>query len=113
MDTLRTLLYPELEAFAPADRAGALERARRHPLDWVELAGLGVGVVVVALLTRYGAEGLAPAGRLSAAAANFVIALPLLAVAAGPFLWRRTRRALREERGTGARPAASGAALHP
>ncbi len=70
----------------------------------MELAGLGFAVVGVALLTRYGVDGLALLERLSAATANFVLAVPLLAVAAGPFLWRRTRRALREELGDG-RPA--------
>ena len=103
MTPLRTLLYPELEGFAPQEREGALERARRQPFDWVELAGLGLGVVAAALLTRYGADGLAVLERLTAATANFVVAAPLLALAAGPFLWRRTRRALREELGDGAR----------
>jgi hypothetical protein len=103
MNPFRTLLYPELEGFAPKDRADALERARRQPFDWVELAGLGFGVVAVALLTRYGADGVAVLARLTAAAANFAVAAPLLALAAGPFLWRRTRRALREELGDGAR----------
>jgi len=84
MTPLRTLLYPELEGFAPHDRAGALERARRQPFDWVELAGLGFGVV-------------------AAAAVDPAFAVPLLALAAVPFLWRRTRRALREELGDGAR----------
>jgi hypothetical protein len=106
MTTLQTLLYPELEGFAPQDREGALERARRQPLDWVELAGLGFGVVAAALLTRYGTDGLEILERLAAATANFVVAVPLLAVAAGPFLWRRTRRALREDLGGGARRAA-------
>ncbi len=85
MTPLRTLLYPELEGFAPQERAGALERARRQPFDWVELAGLGFGVV-------------AARGR-----AILAFAVPLLALAAVPFLWRRTRRALREELGDGAR----------
>ena len=101
MTALTTLLYPELAGFAPDERDRALERARRRPLDWVELAGLGFAVVGVALLTRYGVDGLALLERLSAATANFVLAVPLLAVAAGPFLWRRTRRALREELGGG------------
>jgi len=104
MTTLQSLLYPELEGFAPQDRAGALERARHRPFDWVELAGLGFGVVAAALLTRYGADGLAVLGRLTAATANFAVAVPLLALAAGPFLWRRTRRALREELDGGDRP---------
>lgn len=103
MNNLRSLLYPELEGFAPHERAGALERARRQPLDWVELAGLGFGVVAAALFTRYGTDGLEVLERLAAATANFVVAVPLLALAAGPFLWRRTRRALREQLGDGAR----------
>ena len=82
MTALTTLLYPELAGFAPDERDRALERARRRPLDWVELAGLGFAVVGVALLTRYGVDGLALLERLSAATANFVLAVPLLAVAA-------------------------------
>jgi len=113
MTTLHTLLYPELEGFSPDDRGRALQRARRQPFDWVELAGLGAGVVAVALLTRHGVDGLAILERLSAAAANFVVAIPLLAVAAGPFLWRRTRRALREELGQGAPAAAPGSPARP
>ncbi len=92
-----TLLYPELARFAPESREAALRRARRVPLDWVELAGLGLGVVVVAFLTRYGVTGLDVLARVSAAAANFLVAIPLLALVAGPILWRRTRRALRED----------------
>jgi hypothetical protein len=113
MTTLRSLLYPELEGFAPEARALALARARRQPLDWMELAGLGAGVVAAALLTPYGAEALAILGRLPAGAASFVVAVPLLALAAGPALWHRTRRALREELGGGARRALAGPALRP
>lgn len=92
-----TLLYPELARYAPETRAAALRKARRRPLDWIELAGLGLGVVIVALLTRYGVTELDVLARLSAAAANFLLAIPLLALVAGPVLWRRTRRALRED----------------
>jgi hypothetical protein len=98
MDRLLTLLYPELEAYPPESRPEALRHARRQPLDWLELAGLGLAVVGVAFLTRYGVEGLAIGERLAAAWANFLVAAPLLALAAGPFLWRRTRRALKQAR---------------
>jgi len=107
MTDLNALLYPELQGFAPASRGAALRRARRAPLDWIELAGLGLAVVAVAGLTRYAAAELDALARLSAAAANLVLAVPLLALAAGPFLLRRTRRALREALdGREARPAA-------
>lgn len=97
-----TLLYPELARFAPEARAAALRQARRMPLDWIELACLGLGVVVVALLTRYGVTELDVLARLSAAAANFLVAMPLIALVAGPILWRRTRRVLREDLRAGA-----------
>lgn len=97
MAVLEQLMYPELEGFPPAARETALGRARRSPLDWIELAGLGLGVVAVALLTRYGTTELDALARLSSATANFVVAIPLLAVVAGPILWHRTRRALRDE----------------
>jgi hypothetical protein len=99
MTLFTALIYPELERFSPDAREAALARARRRPLDGVELAGLGLSVVLVALLTRYGAAELDAIARLTAATANLVLAIPLLALVAGPFLWRRTRRALRLELG--------------
>ena len=113
MTVTGSLLYPELDSFAPEARRAALARARRTPLDWIELAGIATGVVAVTFLTRYGVDRLDFFGRLSAATASFVVAIPLLAVAAGPFLWRRTRRALREELGQGAPAAAPGSPARP
>ncbi len=91
------LLYPELARLAPGSRPAALRRARHEPFDWVELAGLGACIVLVAWLTRWiaGAAGLA--GPDGAMLANVVLALPLVIACAGPFYWRRTRRALRHD----------------
>lgn len=89
------LLYPELHRVAPERRARLLERARHEPFDWIELAGLGLAIVAVAWL----------AGRIAAVApsvagapmASALVAIPLVLVFAGPFYWRRTRRALSDE----------------
>ncbi len=109
MTVIDSLLYPELGSLAPEARREALARARRMPLDWIELAGIAAGVVAATWLTRYGVDHLGLFERLSAATANFVVAIPLLAIAAGPFAWLRTRRALRDE--LAGRPAATPAGI--
>ena len=96
MRRLDLLLYPELGRLDPAQRETALRRARSRPLDLVELTGMAAAIVLVTSVTSYGA----PAGfveRFSAGLAGFLVALALLAVTAGPFLYQRTRRGLREE----------------
>lgn len=94
---MRILLYPELEHFAAGARAEALKSARRRPFDWVELVGLGASIVLVTSLTsRLARTGIAP-DLIGSTLGNFLVAVPLLAVTAGPFCWRRTRRALRDE----------------
>lgn len=94
---LRFRLYPELEHFGAESRAEVLKRARRQPFDWVEVAGLGVSIVFVTSLTgKLARAGVAPE-LLGTPLGNFLLAIPLLAITAGPFYWRRTRRALRDE----------------
>ncbi len=88
-------LYPELHRVAPDLRPALLERARHQPLDWIELAGLGAAVVPVAWLSKVIAT--AVPGPVGAGIANVLVAIPLVLAFAGPFYWRRTRRALREE----------------
>ena len=83
------VFYPELLRVPPDRRPALLTRARHEPFDWVELAGLGAAVVVVAWCSE------AIGGEMGAAAAA-VIAIPLVLACAGPFYWRRTRRAIRE-----------------
>lgn len=97
MKTLREAIYPDLSVFPEAERPDVPHRARREPLASSELAGIAMALVVVTALTRYGSSGLDLDGRVAVALTNFAVALPMLAVAVGPLLVRRTRRALRAE----------------
>ena len=96
MKPLELFLYPELSPLAPEERARALRRARETPFDLVELAGMALAVVIVTSLTRYGV-GHGVLGQLALGLGSFLVAIPLLALTAGPFLYRRTRRGLERE----------------
>ncbi len=91
------LLYPELARLAPGSRPAALRRARHEPFDWVEFAGLGASIVLVAWVTQWIAVAAGLAGPDGTMLANVLLALPLVVACAGPFYWRRTRRALRHD----------------
>lgn len=93
MKQLDLLLYPELRALEPEARERALRQARETPFDLVELAGMALAVVLVTSLTRYG-MGSSALAQFAMGLGSFLLALPLLAVTAGPFLYRRTRRGL-------------------
>lgn len=95
METLNRWLFPELRRIDPSERAGALRKAKETPFDAVELIGLAVALLVTVSLTRYSAAGWGLAERVGAMLANFVVAIPVLVVLAGPFYVRRTRRGLR------------------
>lgn len=87
-------LLPELRQLPPAERAAALRRARATPWDTFELCGMAVAPVAVTAPTRYVPLDDALATRLVAAAIDFAVALPLLALALAPLQWRRLRRGL-------------------
>ena len=91
------LWYPELRSFSEDERHLALARAKEARFDSIELVGMAIGLVIVTTFTSYAAEGLSVAARIAKGLANFVIAIPLLGLTLGPFLWRRTRRGLRIE----------------
>src|SRR6185503_3692780 len=93
---LPAFLFPELRQLPKSEHHDALRRAADTPFDVFELVGIAAGLVAVAALTRYGAAGLSLAERIGLAAANFAVALPLLAVAVAPFHLRRMKRGLRE-----------------
>lgn len=95
MTDVRTFIYPDLTRLPARERAQALDEARESPLDLIELFGIAAGLIGATALTRYGVDGLSISGRIAAAAANFFVAAPLLALLVGPFLVRRTRRGLR------------------
>ena len=92
MAGLALFLHPELRPLAPAQRRAALARAHRTAFDTFELLGMAAALVTASLVARYALGhwlgALPPAAELAFAA--------LLTVAAvAPFLFRRTRRALR------------------
>jgi hypothetical protein len=91
------LFYPELRSFKRAERARMLRKASETPLDLIEWAGILFGLVVVATVTRYGAQSFGIVDRLAFALVNFAIAVPLLGVMVGPFLYRRQKRGLRKQ----------------
>jgi hypothetical protein len=89
--------HPELRSLPESERLVVLERGRETPFDIVELIGMAAGLALVTAITSYSADGLSVSMRVATGIANMVIALPLLAVTLGPFLWRRTRRGVRAE----------------
>ena len=96
-ETIEDLLYPELRSYGRSDRARMLRKASETPLDLIEWAGILVGLVVVASVTRYGIPGFGLVDRIAIALVNFLVAIPLIAIAVGPFLLRRQRRGLRAQ----------------
>jgi hypothetical protein len=91
------LLYPELRAVPAWRRAQVLRRAYDTPFDAFELLGMAFALVAVTALTSYGVSGIAMGARVLTGIANFLLSLPLLAIALAPFWLRRTRRGLRAE----------------
>jgi hypothetical protein len=95
MELYPPFLFPELKRLPQGDRDRAIREASRVPFDVVELLGIAAGLLAVTALTRYGAAELSLGERLGMVAANFVVAVPLLAIAVAPFHIRRVRRGLR------------------
>ena len=91
------MLLAELAQFPAEERRRRLRLARETPLDFVELAAMAIALVAVTALTRYALADASLGTRLLAAAANFAVALPLLAVTLAPFHLRRLRRGLRRQ----------------
>ena len=83
--------------YGRSDRDRLLKEASATQFDLLEWLGILVGLVLVVGITRYSAAGLGFAERVATAAANLLIALPLLVLTVGPFLVRRTRRGLRSQ----------------
>jgi hypothetical protein len=95
-ELIENLLYPELRGYGRQDRARLLRDARQEPFELLEWAGILAALVIVAGVTRYSVAGFGLADRIAVALANFLVAVPLLVLTAGPFLVRRTRRGLRQ-----------------
>jgi hypothetical protein len=92
---VENLVYPELRPYKRKERDHLLQEASNTPHDFVEWAGILAALVFVGVLTGYGAADFGLAQRIVAAVLNFFVAIVLLALTAGPFLVRRTRRGLR------------------
>jgi hypothetical protein len=95
MSRLWMVLLPELRLFPAPERAEALQAARDTALDIFELLGMAAALLLVTALTRYSVADIDMSTRFGAAVLNFAVAIPLLAVALGPFHLRRLRRGLR------------------
>ena len=73
------------------------ERPLTRRSSLLEWAGILLGLVVAVALTRYSVAEVGPMDRIAVGLVNFVVALLLLGVTAGPFLVRRTRRGIRSQ----------------
>lgn len=94
---LKEYLYPELRLFTVDERVRVLHEAKTTPFDVLELFGMAAGLVIVTAVTRYAGSELDSNQRFAASILNFLLAIPLLALAVGPFLVRRVRRGLRAQ----------------
>lgn len=101
MGQLDLLLYPELRSLDERERGRVLRQARETPFDLLELAGMAAAVVFVTSVTRYGVRQ-DFLEQFAMGLANFAVAIPLLLLTVGPFLYRRTRRGLQCALGQGA-----------
>ena len=90
-------LYPALRRFESRQVGEALSKAKQTSFDAIEIVGIVVALVLVVGLTRYSVANLGLIERLGAAIANFLVAIPLLVVFAGPFYVRRVRRGLEQQ----------------
>jgi hypothetical protein len=97
MNRLWPALLPELRRFPLDEQDDVLRAARRTELDFVELIGMATGLLVVTALTRYTLADAGMARSFLGTLVNFAVALPLLAIALGPFHIRRVRRGLRDQ----------------
>jgi hypothetical protein len=95
MSRLWLVLLPALRRFPAAEQAQALRHAGDTALDLVELLGMAAGLVAVTALTRLALVDVDMATRFAVLLANFVVAVPLLALLLGPWHLRRLQRGLR------------------
>jgi hypothetical protein len=94
---IENLLYPELRPYDRPERDRLLRKAAGTSLEPLEWAGILLGLVVAVALTRYSVAEVGPIGRIAVGLINFVVALLLLGITAGPFLIRRTRPGIRSQ----------------
>jgi hypothetical protein len=94
---IENILYPDLRPYGRSDRDRLLREAAKTSFDILEWIGILLALALVGVLTRYSAVDLGAIDRILAGMVNFVAAIVLLAITAGPFLVRRTRRGLRSQ----------------
>ena len=92
---VENMLYPELRPYGRMERDRLLQAASKTPHDLVEWAGILAALAFAGLLTSHGTGDFQMAQRFIVTVMNFFVAAALLALTAGPFLVRRTRRGLR------------------
>jgi hypothetical protein len=85
-------VYPRLRSRNLEEWPTLLEKANRHPFDFLEWIGMAAGIVLVTSILRPLATSSAP--PLFNFATQFVLSLPLLTLVIGPFLIRRMGRGL-------------------
>jgi hypothetical protein len=93
-ERIENFVYPELRPYGRSERARLLRKASETPLDLVEWAGMLVGLVIAASVTRYTLPDFGLGNRIVVVLINFLVAVPLLALTVGPFLLRRQKRGL-------------------
>ena len=90
------ILCPELKQFPAGQRRSALDTAKGEALEFVELIGILMAIGLVTWFTRNVSAGVSTGGGFITGLLSFILAIPLLALSAGPFMVRRIRRGLRK-----------------
>ena len=88
---------PCIAELSPCDLDDALKRARDCDFETIERIGLLACVALTAYLLRFDAEQFAALSLVARYCIQFIAAVPLLILFAGPFYLRRTRRGLERE----------------
>ena len=103
-------LFPRIRSRDLREWPALLAEASRHAFDLLEWIGVVAGVVLVAAILRPLASSSAP--PVVTFASQFLLSVPLLLIAVGPFFVRRTNRGLDrlldERDGTTARDSRAG-----
>ena len=88
---------PRISELRPGDWDDALKQARASHLDLIERIALLIVVALVTYLLRFDVLQLTDISLPILLTAQFLVALPLLALLAGPFYLRCLRRGLDHE----------------
>jgi len=94
-DHILASMLPQLRRLSGDDRRTALDRARATPFDVAELVGIALAVAAATAITRYALPEAPYGSSLLGLAANFALAVPLIAICIAPLHLRRLWRGLR------------------